>query len=75
MPSLLFQSMTTLPSSELKKKMDSTDILSYPLLQWYVIAKKKTLVKDITHGKGDMSYCSFLESRSITVNCDFSGIL
>ena len=31
---IAIQSMTTLPSSELKKKMDGTDILSYPLLQW-----------------------------------------
>ncbi len=29
------QSMTTLSSSELKKKMDTVDNLAYPLLQWY----------------------------------------
>ena len=31
-------SMTTVQGGELKKKMDTTDILAYPLLQWYVSA-------------------------------------
>ena len=30
--------MTTVQGGELKKKMDATDILAYPLLQWYVSA-------------------------------------
>ena len=50
---IAIQSMTTLPSSELKKKMDTTDILSYPLLQWYVIRKrnffKNTTGKEICY--------------------------